>query len=144
MLENIMEYPLVLVINNYIYYLDNGTLGLLQVIYMTHRNKVRGNNLEREVVNAAKEVGLSAKRAYASDGRSLGKSEVVDVIVEDYCVQAKRRKKVAEWLYPENHGDDVDVVVTRMDRKQALVVMPLNEWLRLIKIERDNNDDRDE
>ena len=111
---------------------------------MTHRNKVRGNNLEREVVNAAKEVGLSAKRAYASDGRSLGKSEVVDVIVEDYCVQAKRRKKVAEWLYPEKHGDDVDVVVTRMDRKQALVVMPLNEWLRLIKIERDNNDDRNE
>ena len=106
---------------------------------MTHRNKVRGNNLEREVVNAAKEVGLSSKRAYASDGRSLGKSEVVDVIVEDYCVQAKRRKKVAEWLYPENHGDDVDVVVTRMDRKQALVVIPLNEWLRLIKIERDSN-----
>ena len=44
---------------------------------MTHRNKVRGNNLEREVVNAAKDAGLSAKRAYASDGRSLGKSEVV-------------------------------------------------------------------
>jgi len=106
---------------------------------MTHRNKVRGNNLEREVVNAAKEVGLSATRAYASDGRSLGKSEVVDVIVEGYCVQAKRRKKVATWLYPENHGDDVDVVVTRMDRKEALVVMPLNEWLRLIKIERDSN-----
>lgn len=106
---------------------------------MTHRNKVRGNNLEREVVNAAKEVGLSSKRAYASDGRSLGKSEVVDVMVEDYCVQAKRRKRIAEWLYPENHGNDVDVVVTRMDRKQALVVIPLNEWLRLIKIERDSN-----
>lgn len=106
---------------------------------MTHRNKVRGNNLEREVVNAAKEVGLSSKRAYASDGRSLGKSEVVDVMVENYCVQAKRRKRIAEWLYPENHGDDVDVVVTRMDRKQALVVIPLNEWLRLIKIERDSN-----
>ena len=60
-------------------------------------------------------------------------------MVEDYCVQAKRRKRIAEWLYPENHGDDVDVVVTRMDRKQALVVIPLNEWLRLIKIERDSN-----
>tara|TARA_S200002703_G_C3798834_1_gene246805 strand:+ start:1209 stop:1547 length:339 start_codon:yes stop_codon:yes gene_type:complete len=106
---------------------------------MTHKNKVRGNNLEREVVNAAKEVGLSSKRAYASDGRSLGKSEVVDVMVENYCVQAKRRKRIAEWLYPENHGSDVDVVVTRMDRKQALVVIPLNEWLRLIKIERDSN-----
>ena len=111
---------------------------------MTHRNKVRGNNLEREVVNAAKDAGLSAKRAYASDGRSLGKSEVVDVMVEDYCVQAERRKKIAAWLYPDNHGDDVDVVVTRMDRKEPLVVLPLNEWLRLIKMERDSNDDRNE
>ena len=60
---------------------------------MTHRNKVRGNNLEREVVNAAKEVGLSAKRAYASDGRSLGKSEVVDVMVEDCKTKLKQNKK---------------------------------------------------
>ena len=51
---------------------------------MTHPNKVRGNNLEREIVNKAKAKGLSAKRAYASDGRSLGKSEVVDVMVEVY------------------------------------------------------------
>jgi Holliday junction resolvase len=111
---------------------------------MTHKNKIRGNNLERECVNAAKDAGLSAKRAYASDGRSLGKSEVVDVMVEDYCVQAKRRKKIAAWLYPDHHGDDVDVVVTRMDRKEALAVIPLSEWLRLVKIERDNNDDRNE
>ena len=108
---------------------------------MTHKNKVRGNNLEREIVNTAKDMGMYAKRAYASDGRSLGKSEVVDVIVEDTTIQAKRRKKVAQWLYPDYHGDDVDAVVTRMDRKEALVVIPLTEWLRLIKIERDNHDD---
>ena len=65
---------------------------------MAHKNKIRGNNLEREIVNSAKEVGLSAKRAYASDGRSLGKSEVVDVLVEDITIQAKRRKKIAAWL----------------------------------------------
>ena len=58
---------------------------------MPHKNKIRGNNLEREIVNKAKEAGLSSKRAYASDGRSLGKSEVVDVIVEGYTIQAKRR-----------------------------------------------------
>ena len=111
---------------------------------MTHRNKVRGNNLEREVVNAAKDAGLSAKRAYASDGRALGKSEQVDCLVERYAIQAKRKKKVAQWLYPDYHNDDVNVVVTRMDRKEALAVIPLKEWLRLIKIERDNNDDRNE
>lgn len=100
---------------------------------MTHRNKVRGNNLEREIVNAAKEEGLSAKRAYASDGRSLGKSEVVDVIVEDFTIQCKRKKKIAQWLYPDYHGDDVDLVVTRMDRKEALVVMPYKKFIELIK-----------
>ncbi len=107
---------------------------------MTHRNKIRGNNLERECVNIAKEEGLSAKRAYASDGRSLGKSEVVDVMVEEYCIQAKRRKKVAQWLYPDFHGDDVDIVVTRMDRKDPLAVLPYKEWIRLIKIEKEYND----
>ena len=99
---------------------------------MTHRNKIRGNNLEREIVNIAKEAGLSAKRAYASDGRSLGKSEVVDVIVEDFCIQAKRKKKIAQGLYPDYHGDDVDLVVTRMDRKEPLVVMTLEKFIEII------------
>jgi len=107
---------------------------------MTHPNKIRGNNLEREIVNTAKEVGLSAKRAYASDGRSLGKSEVVDVIVENTTIQAKRRKKVAQWLYPDYHGDDVDVVVTRMDRKEALAILPLQRLLELLKIEKEKLD----
>jgi hypothetical protein len=91
-------------------------------------------------VNTAKEVGLSAKRAYASDGRSLGKSEVVDVIVENTTIQAKRRKKVAQWLYPDYHGDDVDVVVTRMDRKEALAILPLQRLLELLKIEKEKLD----
>lgn len=92
-------------------------------------------------MNDAKKIGLSAKRAYASDGRSLGKSEVVDVIVEHTTIQAKRRKKVAQWLYPDYHGDDVDAVVTRMDRKEALAIIPLKRFLRLLQIEKENIDD---
>lgn len=100
---------------------------------MAHPNKIRGNALEREIVNQSKEEGLSAKRAYASDGRSLGYSEVVDCLVEDWTIQAKRRKKIAQWLYPEYHGDDVDAVVTRMDRKEALIIMPLGKWIKMMK-----------
>ena len=100
---------------------------------MAHPNKIRGNALEREIVNQSKEEGLSAKRAYASDGRSLGYSEVVDCVVEDWTIQAKRRKKIAQWLYPEYHGDDVDAVVTRMDRKDALIIMPLKKWIKMMK-----------
>ncbi len=109
---------------------------------MPHKNKIRGNNLEREIVNKAKEAGLSSKRAYASDGRSLGKSEVVDVIVEGYTIQAKRRKKIAQWLYPDYHGDDVDVVCTRMDRKEPLIVLPLSEWLKLLNKNKEKNNGR--
>ena len=100
---------------------------------MAHPNKIRGNALEREIVNQTKEEGLSAKRAYASDGRSLGYSEVVDCVVEDWTIQAKRKKKIAQWLYPEYHGDDVDAIVTRMDRKEALIVMPLKKWIKMMK-----------
>ena len=110
---------------------------------MAHRNKIRGNNLEREIVNAAKEEGLSAKRAYASDGRALGKSEQVDCLVEGYAIQAKMKKKIAQWLYPEHHAEDVDLVVTRMDRKQALAIIPYTEWIRLIKIEKEYNSGKD-
>lgn len=106
---------------------------------MAHPNKIRGNNLEREIVNQSKEEGLSAKRAYASDGRSLGYSEVVDCVVEGWTIQAKRRKKIAQWLYPENHGNDVDAVVTRMDRKEALIVMPLKKWIKMMKEIKDGN-----
>jgi Holliday junction resolvase len=110
---------------------------------MTHRNKIRGNNLERLLVNTAKEEGLSAKRAYASDGRALGKSEQVDCMVERYTIQAKMKKKVAQWLYPDYHNEDVDVVVTRMDRKPALAILPYSEWIRLIKIEKEYLDGKD-
>jgi|TARA_R100000742_G_C4279578_1_gene104573 Holliday junction resolvase len=108
---------------------------------MTHKNKIRGNNLERECVNIAKGEGLSAERAYASNGLSLGKSEQVDCVVEGYAIQAKRKKKVAQWLYPKYHADDVDVVVTRMDRKEALAIIPYDEWIRLIKIEKENSNE---
>ena len=46
---------------------------------MPSKNKARGNRLERLVVNQAKEVGIKAVRAYASNGLSLGEAEDVDV-----------------------------------------------------------------
>ena len=49
---------------------------------MTHRNKVKGNTYERELVNQAKDIGLEAKRAWASDGRSLGLHEEVDLVID--------------------------------------------------------------
>ena len=51
---------------------------------MAHPSKVKGNKFERDVVNKAKEFGLDSKRAYASNGESLGMHAEVDLLIKDY------------------------------------------------------------
>jgi len=107
---------------------------------VTHPNKVKGNTYERALVNQAKALGLEAVRAYASDGRSLGKSEKVDLIIEGVTIQAKRRKQLAAYMMIP---DNVDIVVMRGDREESLAVVPFEKILRLIKEgkwEEDNNE----
>ena len=97
---------------------------------MTHPNKRKGNAFERELVQMAKDMGLDAVRAYGSDGRSLGKSEKVDVMVEEVTIQAKKRAKIAEYI---KIPSDVDMVVIRENRGKPLAIVPFEKILRLIK-----------
>jgi len=104
---------------------------------MPHSSKRKGNRFEREVVETAEAYGLEAERAYASNGQSLGEVEECDVLVrrddakvmEALRIQAKRRKTVAQYLT----CDGADVVVTREDRGENLVVLPLDRFLSLLK-----------
>ena len=94
---------------------------------MTHPSKVKGNTHEREVVNIAHSYGINGERAYASNGRSLGLHEEVDVLLEgDLRIQAKRRKKIAEWLKPSVY---VDAVVVREDRGESYIIIRLEEFV---------------
>ena len=43
--------------------------------------KQKGNRIERECVNLAKGFGFESKRAWGSDGRSLGWHEEVDMTI---------------------------------------------------------------
>jgi len=97
---------------------------------MTHPNKRKGNAFERELVQMAKDMGLDAIRAYGSDGRSLGKSEKVDVMVGEVTIQAKKRAKIAEYI---KIPSDVDMVVIRENRGKPLAIVPFEKILRLIK-----------
>ena len=54
-------------------------------------SKQKGNRFEREVVNQAQELGLTAESAYASNGKSLGLEEDVDVLISKFKGQCKRR-----------------------------------------------------
>ncbi len=96
---------------------------------MAHPSKAKGNKFERDVVNKAKEFGLESKRAYASNGESLGMHAEVDLIIEDYKIQAKIRKSIASYLVP---NENVDAQVIREDRGEAYIVLRLEDWLKTL------------
>ena len=94
---------------------------------MPSRSKQKGNRFEREVTNLAKEYSIESKRAYASNGLSLGHTEEVDVLLEgDLRIQAKCRKKIATWLKP---SDVVDAVVVKEDRGETYIILRFDEFL---------------
>jgi hypothetical protein len=97
---------------------------------MTGRaSKRKGSNFERDIVNIAKAAGLNAKRAYASNGLSLGQHEEVDILLEDYKIQAKRRKHIGELVKP---NENVDVQIIKEDRGDIFAVIRYNELLKLL------------
>ena len=83
----------------------------------------------------AESYGLKAKRAWGSDGRSMGLHKDVDVLIEDTIkIQVKKRKKFPDWI---GISDYVDYNVIQTDYKPPMIIIPLDEYLQLIK-ERDN------
>jgi len=97
---------------------------------MSHPSKIKGNTYERELVDQAKASGLTAERCWGSDGRSRGLPEEVDIIIEDYFLQCKRRKSIAKYLKVEK----ADGVVFREDRGQSYILLPFEFWLRTTKL----------
>ena len=93
---------------------------------MPSSSKRKGNNFERELVNKAKDKGLIAERAYASNGKSLGEAETVDLTINGLRIQAKRRKKIADYLTIE---EDFDAVIFRQDRGETLVLLRFDDLL---------------
>lgn len=96
---------------------------------MSHPSKIKGNTFEREIVQQAKERDLDAQRAWGSNGRALGYTEEVDCLIEGQKIQAKRRKKIADYMKPCVH---VDVQVIRGDREEALAIIRYNDYLDML------------
>ena len=97
---------------------------------MPHASRRKGNRFERALVNEARDAGLDAERAYASNGRSLGHAEAVDLTIGAWTVQAKRRKSIAQYL---TAPEGADVVAVREDYGEPLVVLPFEAFLDLLK-----------
>ena len=99
-------------------------------IEMSSPSKRKGNTFEREVVTQAKERGLTAIRAYASNGLSLGEAEDVDVKIGKLKGQCKRRKRIAMWLKPP---ESCDIALVREDRGKTYVIIEYGDFLSLLK-----------
>ena len=94
---------------------------------MPSPSKAKGNRFEREIVNKMTSLGIKAKRAWGSNGASLGMHEEVDVLIgNSFKIQAKCRKKIASFLIPTEH---VDAVICKEDRGDMLIIMRLDDVL---------------
>ena len=96
---------------------------------MPSPSKQKGNRFEREIVNKAVQSGLTAKRAWGSNGAALGMHEEVDLVIgkePEIKIQAKCRKKLATFLQPTEH---VDAVVCKQDRGETLIILRFEDWL---------------
>jgi Holliday junction resolvase len=93
-------------------------------------SKRKGSSAEREVVNLAKAAGLTATRAYASNGRALGHTEDVDAEIAGYRIQVKRRARIASYVKPP---EGADMTLIREDRGPWLAVIPYTTLLDLLE-----------
>jgi Holliday junction resolvase len=100
---------------------------------MSHPSKIKGNRVEREVVDIFKQEDIKATRAWGSNGKSLGHHEEVDVYVDDLDlkIQVKARKQIAEYVIPDT--DIVDMQVVKGNNKPHLAVLPLKDLVRNYK-----------
>ena len=85
----------------------------------------------KESNKALKEHNLEAKRAWGSDGRSMGFEEDVDILLDNNIkAQCKIRKKLAKWVVPP---ESCDIAIVREDRGKTYVTIEYEAFLLYLK-----------
>ena len=93
-------------------------------------SKAKGTGYENELVKKLNKAGFEkVKRAWGSDGRSMGEAPDVDILADKIKIQAKRRKTIPKWLSLGN----CDVVMYREDRGITFVAMTFDDWIKCLK-----------
>ena len=96
---------------------------------MSKAQRAKGATFEREVVNALKECGWPAARNLDQWRDGGG-----DINLGPYMIECKRRASIAvyDWLdqcTKAAQAGQIPVVVARGDRREAIVIMRLEDWL---------------
>ena len=98
---------------------------------MPNRNKEKGNRFERWIVNFFKAISILCRRAWGSDGRSLGYTEGVDGTVNDeYKWQAKCKGTISPFYIP---NEEVDFQIFKGDRTPVYASMTIETLGDMIK-----------
>lgn len=103
---------------------------------MVNKNKLRGDNLEREVVNLMRENGLRCERTLEKGARSDG-SQTWDIdLYPDpqgaaMIGECKRKKSGFKFIY-DSLGNN-DFLVVKQDRCERVYILPEEVFLRLVK-----------
>ena len=106
---------------------------------MPSKQKDKGNRFEYQVRDVFIDKGIDCKRAYASDGRSLGHEENVDLVAylydqldmrKDITIQCKARKKITQVLMPD---DNIFAQVIKQDYGKPYAVIRLDDLVELLR-----------
>jgi len=105
---------------------------------MPNRNKQRGYELEAACRDFWIANGFTAKRTLASGAykQQLGDEHAGDLHVEDFVIEAKRKKSGFKFLYDSLAQDDgvSDWLCIRQDRSPRLYLMREEAVLKLMKM----------
>ena len=100
---------------------------------MSHPSKIKGNKFERDCCKLAESFEVPSKRAWGSDGRSMGLHQEVDIVIGDkkyndqmHC-QCKIRKRLPDYIFPKT--DVVDCHLIRQDRGDTYIVLRYEDYL---------------
>ena len=92
-----------------------------------NKSKLKGDTFERSIIHQAEAIGL---KAYRNRMSRASEGEHWDVSIAGRRLEAKKRKdsfkKIREWL------EGNDGVVLGCDYKDPLVVVRLNDWLKML------------
>ena len=115
---------------------------------MSHPSKIKGNKFERDCCKEAEAYEIPSKRAWGSDGRSMGLNAEVDMVIGDEKyndethIQCKIRKRLPEYIFPKD--DAIDCQLIREDRGEAYIVIRYDDYLADMKRLRQLKDELDE
>ena len=103
---------------------------------MPNKNKRRGYELEATTRDFWIDHGFTAKRTLASGAykNQLGEEHAADLWIEDFSVEAKRKKSGFKFLYDSLAQDDADILVVRQDRCERIYVLPEDTLLKLFEM----------